>query len=102
MKEYLESLEKIDHTVCLAFNTDNNAIFNKDEYDHIDCKDIDEFVECYDTAEEGLRAVTIIIDKRVNMDLVHYSKTLEEYNSYYHRKLTQEEFDFLKRILKDE
>ena len=55
MKEELEALEKIDHTVCLAFNENNNALFNKDKYEHIDCKDIYEFVECYDIIEKALK-----------------------------------------------
>lgn len=55
MKEELEALEKIDHTVCLAFNENNNALFNKDKYEHIDCKDIYEFVECYDIVEKALK-----------------------------------------------
>lgn len=55
MDKGLDALEKIDHTVCLAFNNDNNAIFNKDNYDHIDCKDINEFIECYDIIEKELK-----------------------------------------------
>lgn len=55
MSKGLEALEKIDHTVCLAFNENNNALFNKDEYEHIDCKDIDEFVDCYGIIEKELK-----------------------------------------------
>ena len=52
-----ECLEKIDHTVCLAFNEDNKAIFNKDKYEHIDCASIEDFVMCYDTVARCLDEV---------------------------------------------
>lgn len=53
--EALEALEKIDHTVCLAFNDNNQALFNKDNETHIDCKDIDEFCDCYEIIETALK-----------------------------------------------
>ena len=51
----LEALDKIDHTVCLAFNDNNKALFNKDDKTHIDCKDIYEFCNCYDIIETALK-----------------------------------------------
>lgn len=55
----MKALEKIDHTVCLAFNENNNAIFGKDCYDGIDCKDILEFCDCYDKVAAELKAGAI-------------------------------------------
>lgn len=47
MNKELEALEKIDHTICLAFGENNKALFNKDNETHIDCRDIYEFFDCY-------------------------------------------------------
>ena len=52
----LDCLEKIDHTVCL--NTcDGNMHFGIDEYEHIDCASIEDFVMCYDTVARCLDEV---------------------------------------------
>ena len=55
MSKELKALEKIDHTVCMAFNENNNAVFNKDQFDHADCKDIEEFMKCYSIVEKALK-----------------------------------------------
>ena len=60
MSKGLKALEKINHTICLAFNENNNALFNKDEFDHIDCKDIYDFVNCYNDIEKELKALNVI------------------------------------------
>lgn len=45
----LKALEKIDHTVCL-----NKTEYGLDKYDGIDCKDVFEFVDCYELVERAL------------------------------------------------
>lgn len=55
MSKGLDALEKINHTICLAFNENNNALFNKDKFEHIDCKDIYEFIDCYNIIEKELK-----------------------------------------------
>ena len=55
MSEELKALEKIDHTICLAYNENSNALFNKDKYDHCDCNDIDDYIVCYDVVAKALK-----------------------------------------------
>lgn len=54
MNKELKALEKIDHTICLAFNDNNKALFNRDNENHIDCRDIYEFIKCYKILETAL------------------------------------------------
>ena len=54
MRTDLEALEKIDHTVCLAFNEDNASVFNKDDIEHIDCNDVFEFADCIEQVKVAL------------------------------------------------
>ena len=58
----LEALEKIDHTVCLNLNN-GTLKFGLDEYDNCDCKDFEEFDECYTLIEKSLKALKIIVKK---------------------------------------
>ena len=57
--------------------------------------------EC-DLEEKLLRALEIIVDKEVNIHCLIYSNTLKEYNDTFIKqyKLTQEQYDSLKEIIK--
>ena len=50
MSKALEALEKINHTLCL---NSHKIEFGVDE-DSIDCKNVEEFVECYNTIRKYL------------------------------------------------
>ena len=95
MNKGLEALEKIDHTICLAFNENNNALFNKDKYEHIDCKDIDEFVDCYDIIEKELKALEIIKDRLIVKDKGGYIQVVCEFSIPSKSK----KYDLLKEVL---
>ena len=96
-----EALEKIDHTICLAFNENNNALFGKDKYDHIDCKDIDEFVDCYDIIEKDLEVLEIIKNKKVNLEYLKCCDIYEQYKTIcsYWDEITETEFNLIKEWL---
>ena len=51
MSKELEALEKLNHTICLNSPTIKWGI---DKYDHIDCKDEEEFVKCYNIIRKAL------------------------------------------------
>lgn len=55
----LESLEKLDHTLCL-----NSPIlkYGIDDEDHIDCKDVDEMIECIDNVRQDLEILQLLVD----------------------------------------
>lgn len=55
MSKELDALEKLGHTISLAFNENNKAIFNKDQFGHNDCKDAKEFMKCYSIVEKELK-----------------------------------------------
>ena len=118
MRKAKECLEKIDHTICLAFNENNNAIFGKDKYEGIDCKDIYEFGECYEVLEETLcqadkdrLLLNLLKKKRVDictfMCILHAHGSKRDdvqfvlYNSCCspEYKLTKREFTLIKRWL---
>lgn len=102
----LEALEKIDHSVCIAFNQNNKALFDKDKYDHCDCKDINEYVECEELVEKHLNALEIIVKKNVDVnyikfhceDCADYNVTIA--NGVSIDYLTLEEFDLVKEVIK--
>lgn len=122
MDQAVKSLEKIDHTVCLAFNENNSAIFGKDKYESIDCKDFYEFAECYGTVERALvfakRILNLLKRKKVDIRIfAHITKDwssaqegrgdelqLEMYNGCVlpQNKLTRAEFDVIKGWLKND
>ena len=79
MSKELEALEKIDHTICLAFNDNNKALFNKDNETHIDCKDIDEFCDCYDIIETALKDYQTL-KREYDFGVEHYNELLNQYN----------------------
>ena len=88
MKE-LDCLEKIDHSVCLAFNENNSVIFNKDQYEHIDCKDIYDFVECHDTVYNGLKL----------LETIYYVIPLEHFEYLRDtQKITDKDFENIKEF----
>lgn len=52
--------------------------------------------------EKELKALMIVKEKRVNADLLYYSKNLDDYNGNIvvdNRMLTKEEFDLLNEVL---
>ena len=60
--------------------------------------------ECLNIIEKELKALEIIKEKEVNVFIFLHSGDLETYNDMVedNRKLTQEEFDLLKEVLKCE
>ena len=108
MKTPREALEKIDHTVCLAFNENNNAIFNKDKYEGIDCKDIYEFVECYEVLEKTVdenerykQITSIILNKGINCFEIFFAASVNEYNICHGsvcKDLSEEEFNLIRSL----
>ena len=54
--------------------------------------------EC-DLEEKLLKALEIIIDKKVNVSLLQYYKNPKRYNQLF-EPLTQQEFDLIKEIMK--
>lgn len=107
MTEELKALEKLNHTICLN-NNEGTLKFGLDDLDHIDCNTLYEFVDCYNTIEQSLKAFEIIKTKQVDLHTVNNVKSCREYNlkmmgryAYYENKtLTEEEYDLLKEILK--
>ena len=63
----------------------------------------DAFWESYRIIEKELKALEIIKGKEVNVFIFLHSADLETYNDMVedNRKLTQEEFNILKEVLKD-
>ena len=68
-------------------------------------KEIDIWQEHADIVEKELKALEIIKEKKVNVELLHITRSSEEYNNeimpYGNLPLIQEEFDLLKEIFKD-
>lgn len=62
-----EALEKLDNTLCLNSPVIN---FNIDDEDFIDCKDVDEMIECLETIERDLDVLEIIKNKRVDIQRI--------------------------------
>ena len=52
-----------------------------------------------DNKEAFEKFIEIAKTKKVNLALVDDCESCEEYNSYYHLKLTEEEFNICKEIL---
>ena len=118
MKQW-EAYDKIDNTICLNFNEDNNRIkFNIDGYEHIDCVDYNEMFNSLDTIRNCFKAYEIIINKKVNIGYFLNRLSLEKlYNNYFNyneykehddkqyedfyscEELSEEEFTLLKEIL---
>lgn len=60
------------------------------------------FKEYINETEKSLKALEIIKEKSVDVQLLKNSKNVNEYNWYVHTKdraLTQEEYDLLKEVL---
>lgn len=114
----IESYWKIDHTICMNSNEGNIKwnIDNKDDktlygenqegYDPIDtdCKSIDEAIDCLETIEKAVKALDIIREKQVDISSLNCAETVEQYNIKENGfiPLTQEEFELLKEVLKNE
>lgn len=49
----LEALEKLNHTICLNYNN-KTLKFGVDTEEHIDCDNVNEFVDCYNTIKSAL------------------------------------------------
>ena len=98
----------------------NKVIEHRIVYEDYNFQSIKKFVACKDCQyyenekcmnkgdcfwldlERKLKALEIIKEKRVNVDLFYYSKNLEDYNrniTTNNRLLTQTEFDLLKEVL---
>lgn len=118
MKQW-DAYDKIDNTICLNFNEDNNRIkFNLDKYEHIDCVDYNEMFNSLDTIRKFFNAYEIIINKKVNIGYFLCRLSLEKFYSNYFNydeynehddkqyeelysceELSEEEFTLLKQIL---
>lgn len=82
LSKELEALEKINHTLCL---NSHRIEFGVDE-DNIDCKNVEEFVECYNITRKYLKALQIIIEKNVQIGALKY------WNRTYKGKLTYQTY----------
>lgn len=110
-KKAFESLEKIDHTICLNIN-EKTLKFGLDDLDHIDCKDFSEFAECYDTINSTLKqankehkVLELIKAKKVDTHAIIWCCDVEEYNMHKWsdcNKLTKREFVSLKEVFGNE
>lgn len=52
-----DALEKLDHTLCL---NSLSLKFDIDNEEHIDCKDVDEMVDCVETIGKDLEVLEIL------------------------------------------
>ena len=107
----IEAYNKIDNTLCL---NSQNLKFNIDTEEHIDCKNTEEMVKCLETISKQLEALEIIKKKRVDVNYLklcfvdnspYFENGLEEYNTFREdeeEQLTQEEFELLKELLKND
>lgn len=105
MSKELEALEKINHTLCL---NSHKIEFGVDE-DSIDCKNVEDFVECYNTIRKYLKALKIIRDKKVDVEQIIENPDREKviwYNTSFTgvlcegwRMLSQEEYDLVREVL---
>ncbi len=77
MSKGLEALEKVNHPTCEAD------------------------IECFDIIEKSLKALEIIKEKIVLVDVLFDTDTLEDYNDFKSKQeqLTQEEYDLLKEVM---
>lgn len=110
MSKALEALEKLNHTICFNIN-EKTLKFSLDKYDNCDCKDINDFVNCYQTIEKSLKVVDIIRSKLVDFNKVNRaehnwkedgcSSPVEYYNEGIvdYCQLTEEEYDLLKEVV---
>ena len=97
-----DALNKIDNTICIAYNTNNDILFNKDPDDHCDCASIEEFVECYDAIDKDLGRIEELEAKAKAFDVLRRKLWLYEF--YITHKidlifsdLTDEECEILKK-----
>lgn len=110
----LEMLEKIDHTICLN-SLSKHIEWNVDKEENIDCKSIEEFIECYDIIKkeleekEELKKVLEILKSKVKFEvndknLFGFKQTNLVVNKdiFGSVSLTPEEYDLLKGWLTDE
>ena len=62
-----------------------------------------ELVNCYEVIEKSLKALEIIKEKEVNMQVFNQCEDVEIYNKVYikqkDRQLTKEEFNLLKEVI---
>lgn len=106
MDKAIESLEKINHTVCLNLN-EKRLKFNLDKYESCDCENLKEFVDCYCFIEQALgqaekneKVLKILKNKKVDIYLSSICVNLEDYNHYYWvEDLTETEFNLIKEWL---
>ena len=100
MNKALESLWKIDHTICMnqnekniRWNIDRPEDYSEGGYDEhdTDCKSFEDFCDCYDNIESVLNAFNVA--KKVfeynSLASAHIDSALEE------GWITQEERDLL-------
>ncbi len=100
-----EALEDLENMVDTFLVENKNKIeFNK--VNNYDCelleerrKDLESYKQALLKAQEQAKVLEIIKKKNVNITSLK-AYDLEEYNMVYENKLTQEEFDLLKEILK--
>lgn len=95
-----KAYDKLDTTCCL--NT-KNIKFDLDQYDHADCKDINEFLDCLDAIQINLEVNRIIRQKNVEVGFLKDSRNVKDYNECRDRpwtkSLTKKEHKFLKENL---
>ena len=110
----LECLEKIDNTLCLN-NIKGKLEFGIDTEEHTDCDSVIGMTEDLETikqyilkAQEQEKVLSIIKEKDVDITLLKRSSDwLDYYTRFKHRtgkntELTEQEFELLKRCLKNE
>ena len=108
MSKALEALEKLNHTICFNIN-EKTLKFSLDKYDNCDCKDINDFANCYKTIEKELKALKIIKEKKVDVEQIIENPDWDNviwYNTSFTgvlceswRMLTQEEYDLVRKAL---
>lgn len=78
MSKELEALEKLNHTICLN-NCEKTLKFGIDDDEHIDCKDVYEFVDCYNIIEQALKKLSAYrkIEKELGIGLITLFKALK-------------------------
>lgn len=109
--KYLDSLEAIDNAnpseALKCLDKLAKQIELDEDTDYWEIKNAHKTVEqALLKAQEQEKVLGVIFEKRVNIDVILYGRTLEDYN-YYARKwlgndceLTEEEFELLKRYCK--
>jgi len=111
LEEALKCFDKVDNTINLNWQKGFLRV-GIDVRNRSDCNDEKEMTNCLNTikttllkAQEQEEVLEIIWNKKVDLWRLHFSKTLEDYNTYIMKTggftFTQEEFELLKRWLNE-